>query len=52
MACRGIGSVNKAGPGMVFVEICCEANRSQLKKQRTEKFLILMKVIYNMLWNG
>ena len=36
---EGIGSVIKASTGMVFVEICCEANRPQLKKQRTEKFL-------------
>ena len=27
------------------VEICCEANRPQLKKQRTEKFFMLMKAI-------
>ena len=45
MACRGIGSVSEASSGMVFVEICCEANRPQLKKQRTEKFFILMKAI-------
>ena len=45
MACRGIGSVSKVSTGMVFVEICCEANRPQLNKQRTEKVIILMKAI-------
>ena len=37
--------MSKASPGMVFMEICCEANRPQLKKQRTEKIFILMKAI-------
>ena len=51
MACRGIGSVSKASPGMVLVEIYCGANRPQLKKQRTEKFFYIDES-NNMLWNG